>query len=261
MSSPLFSCWTSDAGDRGGACDKEAGCWCFGRTGGWEQRRAHRRRAVRAETAAWGSRPGAGLQLTPHEATGIWVGGRSLHPSSRSSPQRPQLRTQLSPPSDSRLAAVLPTPRAGPVPQHRKGCGVGAEDRVWSGTSGWKETSRPRSPGTFRMGQPVPPQQCGFGLRWESVPLPPHGAQQATCFSLANGTMSSPQGGCAFLSYLLESWVDSSGDLQAGPGMGFAGPRTGLQPHRAKPSEASGSHSPCWSPGAALQRHEEKRNK
>ena len=158
MSGPLFSCWTSDAGDREGACDEEAGCWCFGRTGGWEQRRAHRRRAVRAETAAWGSGPGAGLQLTPHGATGIWVGGRGLHPSSRSSPQRPQLRTQLSPPSDSRLAAVLPTPRAGPVPQHRKGCGVGAEDRAWSGTSGWKETSRLRSPGTFRMGQPVPPR-------------------------------------------------------------------------------------------------------
>ena len=99
---------------------------------------------------------------------------------------------------------------------------------------------------------------------WAAVgvcPLPPHGAQQATCFSLANGTMSSLWGGCAFLSYLLESWVDSGGDLQAGLGMRFAGPRTGLRPRGAEPSEASGSHGPCWSPGAALQRHEEKRNK
>lgn len=34
-----------------------------------------------SETAAWGSRPGAGLQLTPRGATGIWVEGRGLHPS------------------------------------------------------------------------------------------------------------------------------------------------------------------------------------
>ena len=32
------------------------------------------------ETAAWGSRPGAGLQLTP-QGPGIWVGVRGLHPS------------------------------------------------------------------------------------------------------------------------------------------------------------------------------------
>lgn len=34
-----------------------------------------------SETAAQGSRPRAGLQLTPRGATGIWVGGRGLHPS------------------------------------------------------------------------------------------------------------------------------------------------------------------------------------
>ena len=118
------------------------------------------------ETAAWGSRPGAGLQLTPHGARDLGGSqGLAPLPSSQSSPQRPQLRTQLSPPSDSGLAAVLPTPRAGLVPQHRKGCGVGAEDRARSGASGWKETSRPRSPGTFWPGHPVPPRQCGFGLR------------------------------------------------------------------------------------------------
>ena len=165
MSGPLFSCWTSDTGDREGACDEEAGCWCFGRTGGCGQRRAHRRRVVRAETAAQGSSlPHMGLQGFG------WEAGATPLLSSQSFPQRPQLRTQMSPPSDSGLAAVLPTPRAGPVPQHRKGCGVGAEDRARSGTSRWKETSRLRRPGTFRPGQPVPPRQCGFGLRWECVP-------------------------------------------------------------------------------------------
>lgn len=205
-----------------------------------------------------------GLQLTPRGATGIWVGGRGLHPlpSSQSSPQRPQLRTQLSPPSDSGLAAVLPYARGGSRAQHRKGCGRGWEGRGAARDLGVEGDIQVEKPWHLPAGS-----ACAASAMWlwAAVGVCPPPSARSTAghlFLISKWHYVITAGWMCILSYLLEPWVDSGGDLQAGPGWGLRDPGRGfLATHWAEPSEASGSHGPCWSPGAALQRHKEKRSK
>ena len=144
----------------------------------WLERRRTREKGGVAEAAAEGSRAGDGA---PAHATWGYRGlGEREGPCTPPCPLSPTHGDHSSGPCcplpvTQALAALLPTPKAGPVPHNRKGCAPGAEEGRCRGPrcrrrglggevlapSGW-------------LGHRVPPGECGFGLWWESVlrPLP-----------------------------------------------------------------------------------------